>query len=248
MNSSLPNGSHMSMDTFKNTISLCVKWKVRAILISGGDPFTHPQLSTMLDYVKTKYEKARLPVIVALLTNGWWHSDNAELEKAKRIIAKPIVRMVQVSTLKEFYPNYEKTIEFFTNNRIDKVELQDNWLAQTRFQHVGRGKLHTEIKNEGHNKCIDIYQRVVLRYCNTMSELISQRESVGKFCSPSVTFKGDVVLGETRFCKPIGNVNRTCNYIDNIRRFNVFECDRCGKLGNCDNSIINRLKSLLWEA
>ena len=52
-----PDGIDMSKDTLIDSLDFINKHKIKAILFSGGEPFEHPDIMSLLDVIEEKLDK-----------------------------------------------------------------------------------------------------------------------------------------------------------------------------------------------
>lgn len=223
MEDARPDGDDMTLEMFDQALDLC-SWLepvqtlgYNLVLLSGGEPSEHPHLVTMLKGAK---RRGFQPILV---TNGMWLADeerrDAILEAAK---------LVQVTNDPRFYPEAPPRVE---HPAVSYENSLSTTLPLGRFA----GKQHDEVPERQSPCCFNL--RSVTRSYGDVRTALALLRARSAFaltgtCTPSICVDGTLVPGETRFCRPIGDVNSTAE--DITRELCNMTCDRCGlveKLG-----------------
>lgn len=206
MQSSSPDGKHMSEKTFKNTLRFGAFLHASAYLISGGEPTEHPDFSKFCQITDDFLKKSN--GVFSVISNGAWFPDRAE--EITKLARLRHYSGMQVYTNKKWYKDYDQTI---TNaeaiQAIPKVVVD---LTEIRnMQDLGRARTceaaQKEIAvNPYHMSCLNGH--LVFRQVDANKRIQGlDVSSGGMMCKPLVDINGDVHLSECWHCPSFGNVN-----------------------------------------
>lgn len=222
---SCPSEAHMSAQTLSYAIGFAKFMSAPIIVISGGEPTSHPQFLEFCERVS----KSGIPF--SICSNGSFIDDEA---KTKEVIAatklKGFIGM-QVYTHKDFYQNYEKRVAqraLFENIKGVVFDTHDI----ENMQDVGRARSCSKAQ-----EYIDKQKHVM--GCVNMSLIGHQSESAARFvknynsyglkwlCKPLVDWQGNIHMSESAQCPSVGNVvdDNNIDIVNNMRKF--VPCMKC---------------------
>lgn len=229
IDSASPDGEHMSMGMFKRALNFAKDAGSLGIILSGGEPFEHPQLENMVKLAN----KATVVTIVA--SNGLFTLDPEKLEIAKRLEA-----FIQVTNDERYYPK-----------RIDESKLKPMMVGKPRERRGVSLEKNVRImdgckrsKAAGYNPtrfspfCFNL--RSITRRIG-FPAAVSMLEYSGKFCSPSINVDGTIVAGEADTCLPIGDIQNNQQIRVVEKSLKKMKCNRCGLLNNLDEEQANAI-------
>lgn len=203
MNDSIPYGSHMTEDIFIKALEIHNKYdSSRMLIISGGEPFEHPDIFKFLQ--KAKESK---PLIIRVFSNGSFLDDDVVLN---RVIELGV--QVNITNVKEFYPKALQKI-ITNNNFIYCYGIRD-------LRPQGRALINSLVSTLQDPYCVHL-KDYANRYDN-FEKLLRERLDV---CVPSITPEGLVVMSDSNDCYCIGDINSSGDdFLNNIKKCN---CNKC---------------------
>jgi hypothetical protein len=210
-----PEGEHMTMDTFERALDFIDRCRVKVLLISGGEPFEHPDVFTMAEMVKVyALEHVLMP---AFASNGHF-AGNAEKTAAVRSTGIG----VQVTCDPRFY------------NRLllpsDPLFRESQFTFESNIRTIfpcRRTQENGIVATKNAPNCFNI--RSATRTMGfVQGQLLLALQ--GRVCCPAINVDGTVVAGETDTCHPIGTVDSPLDEIEQALR--EMRCNRCGLIRN----------------
>jgi len=234
IDASSPDGEHMKMDVFKRALKFARASGSLGLLLSGGEPFEHPQLEEMVSLAKKNV------TVVIVATNGLFTLDPGKLKMANRLDA-----FIQVTNDERYYPK-----------RIDESKIKDMMIGKPKGR---RGvSLEKDVRimyGCKRSKAAGYKSTRISPFCFNLRsitrrmgfrEAISMLEYSGKFCSPSINVDGTIVAGEADTCFPIGDVQD--NQVSFYKKTEAVEkalkkmkCNLCGLVNNLDEEHANAI-------
>ena len=195
----------MSEETFGKALAFADKIGSNSLLISGGEPTSHPKF---LEFLEAALGKS---VFVSVLSNGTFLRDHAFTERYASLVREKRNFSMQISSFKGLYSNYDeihkpnlKGLRLFGK----KAVLCDETNTQMKMKPLGRacsGKWYDEAKKDNGfpscaNSCLILAQSAKINLFGVIME------SYARFCSPMVSWDGSIRLGESEQCKVVANV------------------------------------------
>lgn len=201
-----PEGEHMTEETFVDAARFVLKAKIPVLLVSGGEPFEHPQVFEMAKVLE------QVAPMVTYISNGHFALDDEKAETIKKMGLK-----VQVTCDPRFYPRILMRERFMDNPNIyyeDRLRVifpcrrtREAGIPYTRFS-PGCFNLRSATRSHGFT---------------VGSTLLIQQ---GKMCAPSINVDGSIRAGEIDTCHQIGTVKSAVWEVEeNIRNM---RCGLCG--------------------
>lgn len=208
------DGQHMTQATFQQTLRFIEMAEGAAwasgcppfILLSGGEPAEHPEIVSLLEQVA---DTGLFPV---LISNGMWLG-NATLRDA--ILAPGRLIMVQVVNDRRFYPRVPPR---HVDNRVRYFHEIPHITRLGRARHLPA--LSPRRAPTSYNL------RSATRNFRSFARALVWLRMRGFNCTPSISASGEVVAGESRFCRAIGTVFSTEVEITQ-RLLDMGSCNRC---------------------
>lgn len=213
-------GQHMEWSTFLKALDCTNRVEGLArtltgynlLLFSGGECTENPRILDMID------EAGKRGFQVTLITNGMWLNDPA---LAAPILSRPV--FVQVTNDPRFYPKAPPRV-----NRPNVVYVD----ALTVFHRLGRGvKVTTDVPERKAPSSFNL-RSLVRAFGDIRRALVTHRaraltSTSGGHCTPTISWNGDFVVGESRFCAKVGTVDSTPEELtEGVLKMGA--CDRCG--------------------
>jgi hypothetical protein len=233
MEDSTPAGKHMTFDTFLCAVQFSIRmessvWETGAppiILLSGGECTEHPDIVKM---IRAVLNRGLTPIII---TNGMWLNDK---ELRESILRPEWTQLgVQVTNDDRFYPKAPPTVD---DPRIIYVP------KLTKLIPLGRASKRIDSMKDDDLPVRDaptsFNMRSITRQTKSFQRAVFMQRvraasGYAGHCSPSITEKGDVHIGETRYCWVVGNIYSTEKELTEAT-IAMKDCNRCGledKLG-----------------
>jgi hypothetical protein len=206
-----PDGEHMSLETYEKALELSYLLGARALIISGGEPFDHPDVFKFIALAQAR------SFITMVTTNGLF-----ALNPEMRRMAVQSGAMVQVTNDPRYYGrNLGLVREIFTENGFAFEDHIRQIFPCRRTEESG-------ITPTRHSPmCFNM--RSATRAYDIISA-ISVLQMQGKLCSPSINVDGSVRAGEADTCFKLGTVDSTEGDLDEAYR--TMRCNRCGLMDN----------------
>lgn len=216
MNDCHPCGDDMSLETFEQALKFMYKLKPIPILVGGGEPTLHP------NFIEITNRTMRMGYMheVIITSNGMFLEDKQLFDKYMSLKFD-----FQITNDPRFYPRKIKKIEH------KRIVYEDHLRA---LYPLGRSK------NIEHNRKPQCYNlRIFMEQGLSFEEAVRAYEFTGKFCAPTILQNGNIVLGETVFCRPIGTVYDSFETLkENALKF---KCNRCGTFDNLPELYKNQI-------
>lgn len=200
----------MSKDTFIKALQFAKDIGSKVIMISGGEPTSHPEF---LDFLKIALNKLHCGFLsVSVLSNGTFIRDHSFTEKFAQIAADKPGFFLQLTSFKGLYTNYDemhkpnlKALILFKGKAI----LCDN-SNDIQMKPLGRaceGKCYEEAKRvNGFPSCINAALTLAQTQQTEDVKIGELMERYRRFCPPVVGWDGSIRLGEAEQCKVIANI------------------------------------------
>lgn len=227
-NSTPNNGEHMTRETFDRALDFtgyieADAWRMGAppfVLLSGGECSEHPEFLAFIEAVEARQW------IPLLITNGSWLTDttlrDTVLRPGRQII-------VQVTNDARFYPQRITKHEDSRITYVDHLSL---------LMPLGRAGKRKDLANLGlpiRKAPSSFNLRSVTRTLNNFAAAVCWQRlrassGLSGHCSPSISYEGFVMAGETNSCFKLGTVASSNKELT----LAVLEM-RCNKCGLVDN-------------
>lgn len=209
MENALPEGQHMSLETFHKVCDFILRNDFMFMLISGGEPTEHPQFEELIKIALTTGLKT------VVLSNGLF------LTTENRDAFLSLGADFQIINDPEYYPI---KVEPFNHPRIQVFDTK----IMAPLSPFGRALKNNLKIGRSSPMCFNL--RSAARHFRDFKEAVLLIRSRGKMCTPSIRVDGSIVAGESRFCTRIGTVESTNLELTN----SVIEmkCSNCGLVNN----------------
>jgi hypothetical protein len=216
MEDALPEGEHMSMQTFLKAKDFIegIYRSIKIVMISGGEPTNHPMLLDFIEMLKGWH--------VIVMSNGLFLSENKDY--AERLLATDVT--LQIYNDPRYYP---LKVEPFEHPKIifgDKINLM------SPFGRAVKNGLKSARQSPS---CFNL--RSSARTLKDFSESVLSLRMSGKMCTPSIDVQGNVLAGESRFCHKIGTVESTDEEL--LENLLSMKCNKCGLEDNLQQMLKN---------
>lgn len=204
-------GSHITEEQFISNLDFAYKLisglPGQVLIVSGGEPFEHPKIKSLLEILGTYSKKFYAPIVIA--TNGHNLANDKALYDWYREFAKRYPRIfTQVTYVKEYYPRELTQNNKYYLGKIKNCTVIDD-IREVPLYPQGRAlSLPSPAWNTKGPKCVNL--RLLANQVNTLSFKsivgVMPRINQGKFCTPRINIDGTISLGESRLCPPIGTI------------------------------------------
>lgn len=222
MEDALPEGVNMSIETFEKTKFFIerVCQNIKIIMLSGGEPTSHPMLMQFLQILKGWH--------VIILSNGLFLSENKDLTKS--ILESEA--FLQIYNDQRYYPTKVIPVEH------PKITFGDSINLMSPFGRAVKNKFKSTRQSP---LCFNL--RSFARTLKNLPQIILTLRLSKKMCIPSIDVYGNVLAGESRFCHKIGTVESSNEEI--LENILTMKCNKCGLEDNLQpmlRDFINRRK------
>lgn len=227
MQNSRPGKFHMDTNTLENALKFGRYIDTNVINVSGGEPSEHPEFMPMMEKI---FDSCK-GMVIMLATNGEWLLNKKKGNDIAALLSRNPNFFVQITSVKKLYPAYDKIKNAFNdwkmkysyNDRVVFVEKLDTMKCLGRAKGVSMFEMKSD--EYGHaSSCAN-----AMTACKQMKRprQWGEIEQFGLLCKPFIDFKGNVHMGESIFCKGIGNVNKDepDKIWENMRSFKP--CQKC---------------------
>ncbi len=201
-----PNGEHMSVDLVKESVLFAERFGVSVLLVSGGEPFEHPDIERLLPI----FERIR---IVFFLSNGHFLRDKDKLDMVLRNELR-----VQVT----YDPRYYKVPVTFPEELLRNEDFMFSDEVSLLFP-CRRTREAGILSTRESPPCFNL-----LSIASTIGIVDAVRllETQGRVCGPSINIDGSVRAGESDTCYALGNICSSSKELNQALR--EMKCNRCG--------------------
>jgi hypothetical protein len=211
IDASSPSGDHMGLDVFEKVLSFAEACRTRVLIVSGGEPFEHPDIAKILSMCAEF--QVRTATVITVCSNGLFALDDEKLA-----LAEHSGLIIQVTNDKRYYGRDLWLIKHKFDRPLmcfeDRIQLivpcrrtKENNIPATRISPM----------------CFNL--RSAVRTLGFENGLIAL-EANGKYCTPSINIDGGVVAGEADTCFRIGDVSMRPSELTG--RVREMRCGRCG--------------------
>ena len=207
MENATPKGKHMSYETFKNAKEFIRYMNPMVLVVSGGEPFEHPNAIQMIEELRDLLGRER--IIVA--SNGTFRFNREIEDRVNRLGV-----MIQVTNDSRYYP---MSVPMNSTGNIVTVNRIETMYPQGRAVENNLG-----VKGIKTSKCFNL-RSIGINNAHTFYEAVKILERAQKFCTPAIGIKGEILIGESSLCSSIGNIDMSDReLLENLRKN---RCDKC---------------------
>lgn len=203
MMDSVPDGQHMTEETFEQVFSFVAEARPLVISVSGGEPTENPLWEQMVRRL-LEIPSARF---VNLLTNGSWIEDKDIRLKVANLTRQFKDRFgVQVYSHPKYYQDHDWTVEHEAQFR--SVGCKPDFSDTIFMQDLGRARKNCseEVEQSDHvPSCINSHLLALQAY--TLQQFVTMAAQAGKFCRPLIDFQGGIHMSESRLCPTVAHVS-----------------------------------------
>ena len=211
-------GKHMTLETFDKVIQFHKKYQPNLIILTGGEIFEHPQITTIIGKALANFKT------VALLTNGFNLSADENLYKFMQNVYKAHSEQIKIQVTNDprYYPQklseHQKTL--LRKIGVKKIDEVIGLYPQGRaFLNFSSADWLTIAP-----KCVNVRLLPKQGY-TTLENIISTLAGVKKFCTPTIAPDGGIKLGESALCPNCACIDDSeAEIIDKILNFKCSQC------------------------
>lgn len=209
---SSPKGEHMTMETFERALAFIRRTQTRVLLVSGGEPFEHPQVFKMAERLK---EMALEDIFfVSFASNGHFAFDDNKMRQVETMGIG-----VQVTCDHRYYPRLVPREKFSSQQFTFEDTLRTIFPCE-------RSEASGIPTNRTNPLCFNLRSATrSLGYIVGTTMLALK----GRVCTPAINIDGTVVAGEADTCHKVGTVDSSLGELNDA--ICNMRCNRCG-LGN----------------
>lgn len=231
LHDSRPGDFHMTIDTYEKALQFMNVIPSMTLVISGGEPTTHPKFFEFLNIAKKKLDG--LPIAIASNGTFLFNDDftNRLIDFVYQANQYAMVGSVtiQISVFEGLYKDRDAVLA--NMYKLDKIKnyviLESGKI--NGIHGLGRAKNNPDLADLIVKKprTIGCINSVSIFRTDPMTRMVMS--SVNYPCKPFVNYKGDVHGGESIFCKSYGNVN-TDSFVQIMQNLSNFKpCGGCSE-------------------
>lgn len=211
MSSCTTEGKHITTEQFIKNLDYAYSVVERSvnhsIIISGGEPFEHPQIRDILRIIGN-YAKKHPTVLVYVATNGFSLANNPSLLNEYRNYVKQFRNIfTQIVNYPEFYPKNLSEKNVYHLSKIQRSLVATD--ASEMFLYPQGRALslpNPQWRIGGGPKCSNI--RLLANQLNTTSfKKVILNLPFLQNCLPRINIDGSISLGESLQCPSIGTID-----------------------------------------
>lgn len=227
-------GEHMTFEMFKEAIAFnnsLPSHMISPLLISGGEPFEHPEIEKFIDYliqVCNDEKDKSFPLLqlidtpkAIITTNGDWISKHPDYVRYIYNATKEIWFQVVIDD--RYYPIHvdEESLKVHPNVKVC-------YGVQSIYPQ-GRAITNNLEHNRKSSSCFNV--RALAKQIGsgpmTLDKIITSIFLKGHLsCCPHVDINGKIKVGESRLCPVCSDIHKsTTEIVDDIIAFRCSQCD-----------------------
>lgn len=217
LHNSVINGGHMTLETFNKALEWIDRLQVNTVIISGGEPFMHPDLYKMCSKLKCNF-------IVA--SNGNFIKNYFLKKKAVAISNLPNCVGIQVTSVSGLYPNYLDILTY--KDELKRIPGVIPCLdIEIYIKDLGRARNKYPV-NPTYPGASCVNTHLVARQSTSLHKMILLLEQYGHFCIPLIDYQGNIHCSESWLCPSYGSLDTPIEEVYN----NIKKASPCGKCAN----------------
>ncbi len=217
-----PEGEHMDLKTYDQTLRYLKNLEMPIIMLTGGEPTSHPDIIEMINRAKN------IGLMPALLSNGTFLEDET--------LKKEIIQIginIQITNDPRYYPKEVPIIQH------PNITYEHQLRVITPFGRAIKNEL--PITSKAPN-CFNLRSLCRNSGANSLSQVMMGLAMMGKMCTPSVNIDGTISAGEQNSCHKIGKVTDDLyDIFGNITRMKCINCKLVYKLTNKQKKAIGEM-------
>ncbi len=222
------NGIDMDKETLINALNFVNKYKIKVLVFSGGEPFEHPDIISLLDIIEEKLDK-NIPISFA--TNGRILADNIEIyERTSELVKKNKKRIIiQVTDDDRFYPQKLNEKQRYRLEKIGAIiEGVPSYTSDRNKCLYPQGRALDNFDESYYYtiapKCVNI-RLLIKQNINKISSICDTLFMRGKICTPVISPNGMIKIGESALCPEVASIlDSEKDIINKISHFNCRQC------------------------
>ena len=201
MQESSPEPMHMERGTWLQALSVARLSRANVLLISGGEPTSHPQWMQMLE------EACKFPC-VALITNGSWLHNDTVVEWMRGMLRKYKNLSVQITSVEGIYPMYDMVVSGYKSANLPRTSLETGQLNILALGRASRNEPYRTMAKSslGTTSC---FSSALVAAQIPYLQSIQNMELRGKFCHPLIDWQGKMHWSESWKCPSFADVHDT---------------------------------------
>lgn len=217
LHNSVINGGQMTLETYEKVLNWIEILKPWAVVITGGEPFTHPKLYEMCSNLRCKF---------IVTSNGNFILNPFLKRMAIAIGNLPNCMGIQVTSVPTLYPNYWEIRKHVKElNDIPSVNLCLDIDIYIKDLGRARGKYPVNTVYPAAS-CVNTH--LVAKQTHSLQEMIQFFNQVGKYCEPLIDYQGNIHCSESWLCPSYGNLDTPMDIVWQKMK----DTPPCGKCAN----------------
>lgn len=200
MSDCTPNNKHMDFETLHKVIEAANKIHPLTLVISGGEPFEHPECIKMMSYI-IQHSNA---VAFMIATNGRLLARTKEYQDFVNSLGQNVI--VQVTDDPRYYPDPLATADKAALKTI-KIRLLIDGV--NNLVPLGRALENYPdfdyTKTTKAPKCTNA-RLMLAQGLTDLAEMTKAMTAHGKYCFPYIGYDGSVRPGESLLCPSLGYI------------------------------------------
>ena len=233
MSDCTPDGLHMPIQTFRDSLNFLQTYKIPTWNFSGGEMFEHPQIMEILDVLEFKWTQLEFRCPICFITNGRKLARDREVyARVTQLIKRYGNRLVliQVTDDPHFYPDpLSKQEKYWLNKLGAIIEAVPGNPQNPQKCLYPQGRALQNFPNADWNvigpKCANC-RLLTLQNVNSISQMVTCLLQHGKVCTPVIAPNGGIKLGESALCPEVSNIYKSeAAIIQDIRQCTCQKCE-----------------------
>lgn len=233
MSDCTPDGLHMPIQTFRDSLNFLQTYKIPTWNFSGGEMFEHPQIMEILDVLEFKWTQLAFRCPICFITNGRKLARDREVyARVTQFIKRYGNRLVliQVTDDPRFYPDpLSKQEKYWLNKLGAIIEAVPGNPQNPQKCLYPQGRALQNFPNADWNvigpKCANC-RLLTLQNVNSISQMVTCLLQHGKVCTPVIAPNGGIKLGESALCPEVSNIYKSeAAIIQDIRQCTCQKCE-----------------------
>lgn len=234
-------GIDMTFDTLKLVCERIKEFDPKVLVISGGEPTSHPKFKKFLKYIHDNVGNGRA---ICVCSNG------INLEKEYDYVSGLMYFMpeinFQITNVPELYPQ-----KIDITNPIYKLPNVKLETSIQRLYPLGRAVTNSLSCSAKCSGCFNtrlVRAQLELNFAHSnrynIHSLLQTMEMSGRFCTMPILPNGKMILGESVLCTPYADISMSEEEIMyNMKKFKCNTCDHINRT-MVDPMIYNLVRSM----
>ena len=224
-----PNGQHMSVQTFSDSLDFMMKYAIPFWNFSGGEVFEHPDILELLSIIESKWNR-KYPI--TFITNGRKLVQDKTIYNAIANLQSKYGKkniLIQVTDDDRFYPTSLTDKEKYWLRKLNAIIDTDPGNPSDKNKCLyPQGRALENFSEENWYtiapKCTNV-RLMPLQGVDDIHTIVLTLLNNQKICTPVIAPDGSIKLGESALCPPVASIYDTES--DIIQKIKNCKCTQC---------------------